>query len=166
MSETNIYVWVQKSSGKARILPSEFLDWAKLDVKAGGRRGIANALTNTKRALHARMDEILYSVRVRYANDWSQRPDTELKLKALKRLNIPITTIVKVLTERRNDLEHGYLLPGLDEVRAYVETAELWLEKSESYLRSTIIIGGLLLWSREKGHKVKLPENIFRTHSD
>jgi hypothetical protein len=80
MSETNIYMWVQKSSGKARILPSEFLDWVKLNVKAGGRRGIANALTNTKRALHARMDEILYSVRIRYANDWSQRPDTELKL--------------------------------------------------------------------------------------
>jgi hypothetical protein len=50
---------------------------------------------------------------------------------------------VKVLTERRNNLEHGYLLPGLDEVRAYVETAALWLEKSGSYLRSTIIIGGL-----------------------
>ena len=143
MFETNIGVHAQGPSGKARIHPSEFLDWAKQDIKAGSRRGIANGLTNAKRALHARIDEILYGVRVRFASDWSELPDTDLKLKALKRLDVPITTIVRVLTKRRNNLEHGYILPSLDEVRADVETAELWLEKSESYVRPSVVIGGL-----------------------
>lgn len=138
----SVYVWAKAKSGKLRITPDEFIKWAKQDIKCE-RRGIANALTNAKRGLHARIDEILYSVRVRYANEWTNSPDTSLKLKVLKHLGIPITTIVRVLTDRRNDLEHSYLLPTLDQVRADVETAELWLEMSKSYLRPSIVLAGL-----------------------
>jgi hypothetical protein len=139
----NVYVWLKADTGKSLIAPSEFLTWAKKDIQGGDRRAIANALTNTKRALHARIDEILYAVRVRYANDWNRRPDTSLKLEVLKHLKIPFHTIVKVLTGRRNDLEHRYLLPTLDQVRVDVETAELWLDNSKSYLHPSIVLAGL-----------------------
>jgi len=82
-------------------------------------------------------------VRIRYSSDWNSKPSTELKLEVLKKLNISITTIVKILTDRRNDLEHNYLLPSHDEARLAVESAELWLEKSVQYLPLMIGIGGL-----------------------
>ena len=139
----SVYVLAKAKSGKSHITPDEFITWAEQDIKGGGKRGIANALTNAKRALHARIDEILYSVRVRYANDWCSRPDTNLNLKVLNRLNIPTTTIAKVLTDRRNDLEHAYILPSQEQVRFYVQTARLWLNDSKSYLHTPIVLAGL-----------------------
>jgi hypothetical protein len=125
------------------IKPDDFIEWAKKDIKGGNRRSIANALTNTKRAIHARIDEILYALRVQYANDWPRSPRTSEKLKVLKRLSIPVTSIVEVLTNRRNELEHSYLLPSLKQVKADVETTELWIEKSKSYLRPSVVLTGL-----------------------
>ncbi len=139
----NVYVWRRLNDGKLLISPNEFLKWAKQDIKGGSKRSIANAITNTKRAIHARMDEILYALRIQYASDWPNSPKTPEKLKAIKHLKMPITSIVKVLTRRRNDLEHRYLLPGLDQVKADVETADLWLNKSKSYLRPSVVLIGL-----------------------
>ena len=143
----SIFVGKKAKSDKSYVSPEEFIKWARQDINGGDKRSRANALTNAKRALHARIDEILYSVRVRYANDWHKRPDTSLKLEVLKRIGIPITTIVRVLTNRRNDLEHNYSLPTPDQVRADVETAEMWLEKSKSYLYPPIVLAGLSIKS-------------------
>jgi hypothetical protein len=43
------------------ILPSEFLDFADAEVAEGGREGLVNAMSNSKRALHGQVDSILYS---------------------------------------------------------------------------------------------------------
>jgi len=139
----NIYVWVKEKTGKSNIIPDELITWAKQDINGGDRRGIANALTNAKRALHSRIDEILYTVRVRYAKGWPPRPDTEIKLKVLKCLGIQTTEIAGVLTDRRNDLEHDYILPPQKQVKADVQIAGLWLKDSKSYLRPSIVLAGL-----------------------
>jgi len=140
----SIYITVKAKSDKSRVTPEEFLTWAQQDIKKdGGRRAIANALTNTKRALHARIDEILYSVRVRHANDWSDRLNTDSKLKVLKCFNIRTTDIANVLTGRRNDLEHYYILPPLKQVRADVQTGSLLLDNLKPYSTTSIVIAGL-----------------------
>ncbi len=139
----SFYITMKAKSDKSQVTPEEFLTWAQQDIKGGDRRAIANALTNTKRALHARIDEIIYSVRVRHANDWSDRPNTDSKLKVLKYLNIQTTDIANVLTSRRNDLEHYYKLPTLKQVRADVQTGSLWLDNLKSYLTTSIVIAGL-----------------------
>jgi hypothetical protein len=160
----SIYAWAKPISSRSVITPDEFITWAEQDIKGGGKRERANALTNAKRALHGRIDEILYSVRVRYANDWPkwrQIVDTSRKLKVLKRLNIKITAIVGVLTERRNDLEHSYLLPPLDQVRADVETAEMWLETSKSYLHPPVVLAGLSIKSRDQSVYIRTRKNTL-----
>jgi hypothetical protein len=96
-------VATKESLNKRRIIPVDFLNWAKLDIKNNDRRGIANAITNAKRAIHSRIDEILYNIRIPYSKDWDFKTSTELKLKMLRELNISVITIVKILTERRND---------------------------------------------------------------
>jgi len=139
----SIYITMKARSDKSQVTPDEFLTWAQQDIKGGDKRGIANALTNAKRALHARIDEILYLVRVRYANDWTNQHNTASKLKILKYLNIQTTDIANVLTSRRNDLEHYYKLPPLKQVRADVQTGRLWLDNLKSYLTTPIVIAGL-----------------------
>lgn len=135
---------MKAKSDKSQVTPDEFLTWAQQDIKKdGGRRAIANALTNTKRALHARIDEILDSVRVRYANDWRNHPNTASKLKVLEHLKIQTTYIADVLTSRRNDLEHYYKLPSLQQVRADVQTGSLLLDNLKPYSTTSIVIARL-----------------------
>ena len=157
----NVYVWRKLGGSKSLISPDEFLKWAKQDIRGGGRRSIANALTNTKRAIHARIDEILYALRIQYTNNWPDIPKTEDKLKAVERLEIQTTSIVKILTSRRNDLEHRYLLPSLEQVRADVETAEMWLDRSESYLRPSVVLIGLSVKSIDSGASAVTRRNTF-----
>ena len=126
-----------------RITPETFLDWAKQDIRGSSPRSAVNALNNVKRALHARIDEVLWVTRVQYSNDWNSRPRLEDKVKALKRIGISTTATVKILTARRNRLEHDYLAPTLDEVRSDVETCEMWISASERYPRHRVTIGGL-----------------------
>ena len=137
----DVFIWIKATKGK--IKPDEFLSWAKKDIGGGDRRSIANVLTNAKRAIHARIDEIIATLRVSYASDWPKNAKTDVKLKLLKQINMPVTSIAKVLTARRNDLEHSYLLPSLDQVRADVETVELWLDKSKAYLKPSVLLIGL-----------------------
>jgi len=158
----NVYVWKRLGEGKSFVSPNDFLTWAKQDIQGGDRRSIANALTNTKRAIHARIDEILYALRVQYANDWSKSPKTLEKLKVLKHLSIPITSIAEVITNRRNDLEHSYLLPSLEQVRADVETAELWIDKSNKYLRPSIVLIGLSVKSIGRSASAVTKKEIFK----
>ena len=137
----DVFIWIKATEGK--IKPDEFLSWAKKDIGGGGRRSIANALTNAKRAIHSRIDEIITTLRVSYASDWPKNATTDVKLKLLKQIKMPVTSIAKVLTARRNDLEHSYLLPSQDQVRADVETVELWLDKSKAYLKPSVLLIGL-----------------------
>lgn len=155
----SVCVWIKEKRGRSSVSPEEFLTWAEKDFNGGGRRERANALTNSKRALHARIDEILYSLRVKYAKNWPEEPNigTKLKLKVLKSLNIKTTAIVRILTERRNDLEHAYVLPSSNEVEAAVETARLWLNDPKSYLHPSIALAGLTIKPSRKfvDHRIR-----------
>ena len=141
----DLHIWLNDTKGKSCGLPDEFLSWAKQDIVGGERRSIANALTNAKRAIHARIDEIIIALRVPHAADWPKTATTDDILKVLKQIKVPVTSIAKVLTARRNNLEHNYLLPSLDQARADVETAELWLDKSKEYLNPSVSFMGLLV---------------------
>lgn len=142
MTTTNVAVGPPRGSDSC-IPPSQFMEWAQRDLDGGDRRAAVNALSNAKRAVHAKIDEVLWALRVEHSRDWPDQPRIEDKLKALRRIKIPTSAIVKVLTERRNWLEHQYVPPRLNNVRSDVEAAELWLEKSDLYPRSRIVIGGL-----------------------
>ena len=142
MHTRNFYAAVARHKSRACVSPYEFLLWAKRDVAGGDRRAIGNAVTNVKRALHARIDEILDDVRVRYTADWDRAERTTTKLSVLKRLGCSVGAIAKMLTEQRDILEHTYRLPSLDRARAAVETAELWLNRSAQGLSSKVLIAG------------------------
>lgn len=142
MSLLNLVVDPPPSFQK-HIHAEQFLAWAKQDIKGGGIRNAINALSNVKRALHARIDNVLWALRVQHSADWPDRPRVEDKFKVLKRVGISTTAIVKVVTKRRNSVEHKYVAPYLDDVRSDVESSEMWLNESGKYPRNRIVIASL-----------------------
>ncbi len=117
------------------VTSQEFLSWAKSDLKGGDRRAMGNALSNIKKSIHSRIDEIISLSHLSFSNDWNSRATTDEKIALLKKLNIEHTSIVKIITKIRNTYEHQYVLPSdLTDIRAYYETTELWLNHSKTNL--------------------------------
>ena len=119
-----------------RVVPShEFLSWAKSDLKGGDRRAMGNALSNIKKSIHSRIDEILSLSHISCSSAWDSRATTDKKIALLKKLNVEHTSIVKMFTKIRNVYEHQYILPSdLTDIKAYYETTELWLNHSKKNL--------------------------------
>ena len=100
----------------------EFLSWAKSDLKGGDRRAMGNALSNIKKSIHSRIDEILSLSHLSFGKDWNSRATTDEKIALLKKLNIEHTSIVKIITKIRNTYEHQYILPSdLTDIRAIMK---------------------------------------------
>ena len=123
---------------------AEFLRWAKADLKGGGRRERGNALGNIKKALHAKIDDIIYFTHVRFAKDWDPKCGTVTKIKVLKILGIEHQVVVNLVTESRNNFEHKYRVPPQGQIEAYLSIAEMWLERvSERHSFLPVGITGL-----------------------
>jgi len=111
---TICYPHLRTGTNKSSIIgPSDFLSWAKSDLKGGDKRSIGNALSNIKKAIHSRIDEIIGLTHVAYAKDWKYLISTEDKLAILKTIGIGYRSIVSIITKIRNDYEHKYILPTI-----------------------------------------------------
>jgi len=106
----------------------EFLRWAKSDLKGGGRRECGNALGNIKKAIHAKIDDLVFKTHARFGNNWNPLCGTETKLKILKMIGIEHGAVINLVTDRRNNYEHKYRVPKKTEVEAFLAIAELWLK--------------------------------------
>ena len=128
------------ASAVHKVTPREFLVWAKQDLASSGMRGRGNALSNVKKALHARLDEIIRRTHIPFAKDWNPRSvSTEQKLDIIRTLGIGHESIVDLITLIRNNYEHEFVVPEFREVKAYLHAAELWLENSyKSYDTPTL----------------------------
>jgi len=123
------------TSPKRIVLSHEFLSWAKSDLKGGNRRAMGNALSNIKKSIHSRIDEILSLSHISCSSDWKSRATTDEKIALLKKFNVEHISIVKIITKIRNLYEHQYILPSdLTDIKAYYETTELWLNHSKKNL--------------------------------
>jgi hypothetical protein len=139
--------FLPKGNSKAKVSPREFLSWAMKDLKSNDKRGRGNALSNIKKALHARLDEIIDRTHLRFSNDWNPRNvTTNKKLEVVRKIGIKHDAIVDLITKIRNDYEHGYIVPQLTIVRAHLETCELWLGNSyDNYDFQPVAMAGLPL---------------------
>ncbi len=124
-----------RNLSNGHVSSQEFLSWAKSDLNSGDRRAMGNALSNIKKSIHSRIDEILALSHLSFSKDWNSRATTDEKIALLKKLDIEHTSIVKIITKIRNTYEHQYILPSdLTDIRAYYETTELWLNHSKKKL--------------------------------
>jgi len=112
------------------ITPNEFLAWAKadLDDRSNERRSIGNAVSNIKRSIHCWIDNYMSNLNITLCGNYPVSLNTYEKLKIIEPYGIKNSAIVKLLTNIRNEFEHNYQIIKRDEVEAFFETTELWLE--------------------------------------
>ena len=113
----------------------EFLEFAKQDLDEDSEKGRVNALSNAKRAIGCRVDEVL---KLSY-HSYSERKKWHLpvKMKRLQHLGVPALGVLERLVNKpRNLLEHEYNRPtGQEEIQDVVEIAQLFLEATDQYVK-------------------------------
>jgi len=118
---------------------SQFLSFAKQDLEEGSERGWVNALSNARRAIACRVDEILKLLNLKsFAS--RERWDLRYKMEALKTFDVLTPGILtRLIARKRNLLEHEYIRPGQDESRDIVDVAELFLKATAPYIEEGYI---------------------------
>ena len=105
------------------VSPEEFLLQAERDFEAGGNSRRLNSLTNSKRAIEAQVDEIVFGI--------GYDPRTiavKRKWELLKEIGFVTPRILMRVNDTRNKLEHGYESPSEAEVEDALDLATLFIE--------------------------------------
>ena len=114
------------------VTPNEFLQWAEQDLLSSDKRACGNALGNIKKSIHCRIDEIIHKTNITYGKDWNSHINIPQKLNILKNIGIKYRAVVQLITDERNKFEHDYKLLDINQIKAFCETTDLWLEKTYS----------------------------------
>jgi len=118
----------------------EFLSFAQQDLEEDSGKGIVNALSNAKRAIECRIDEILALMNFKC---FAQKLDVNLPQKLLvlrQQFDVPAPNVLKnLITSKRNLLEHEYYRPERKEVQDIVEVAQLYLTVTDKWVKQGYI---------------------------
>lgn len=117
------------------ISAKEFLTFAKSDFKDNDEKGLINALSNAKRAISNRMDEMIKLSclqKIGSKNRWN----IPTKMDKLSAIGIFVPNLLqRKITSMRNLLEHDYIKPkDSQEVEDVIDIAELFLASTEKYI--------------------------------
>ena len=117
------------------ISANDFLIFAKSDFKDNDEKGLVNALTNAKRAISNRMDEMIKLSCLQKISS-KERWSVPTKMDKLSAIGIFVPRLLqRKITSIRNLLEHEYIRPkSSQEVEDVIEIAELFLLSTEKYI--------------------------------
>lgn len=141
-SKTIICPMIGGQIGKQfQITPSDFIQFAKSDLKDNTNRGLINSLTNCKRAIDCEVDTILetFGINLEKYNNKSfaddiiskftkSNRDLPYKLKLIESLGFTNGKLLSEIRTIRNKLEHYYQLPKVDEVEDSIEIAKMFID--------------------------------------
>ena len=113
--------------------PDEYLTFARQDLSDGtSARHLINSVSNSKRALHLRM-EILYEAFG--GNVAVGKPKNFPSLiEFLRNCGIASPHILNRINKLRNAVEHDYLIPTLEEVETFLDVTELFLHATNALI--------------------------------
>jgi hypothetical protein len=105
----------------------DYFEFARTDFVQESTRGSVNALGNAKRALHCRIDAVLF-----VAGFWeraqTERWDFDAKAELLAEIHVVTPQILKRINRLRNKVEHEYAAPeNRDQLDDFIDTVELFL---------------------------------------
>jgi hypothetical protein len=111
------------------LLAGDYLRFARSDLRQGFRRGRVNALGNAKRALHCRVDSVLFSF-----GYWGQVEDWNFNRKQdiLTELGVVAPGVLRRANQLRNKVEHEYSDPSdVDQLQDLIDAVDLFLAGTE-----------------------------------
>ena len=127
-----------------QIKATQFNDFAFEDAKNDTIHGRVNTLSNVKRSIECRIDEILHGLCLNVKSEKEQWSFPK-KVKVLGDLGIIAPRILEKINRQRNKLEHEYLEPTKEDVEDALDIAVLFLR----YTSNLHSICGLVLCSGE-----------------
>lgn len=137
---------------KFELMPEEYLQFAKNNLKSNTRQGCIDAIGNAKRAIECQIDILISTLGYDYRQFDSRSAYPEVKefinknykeeqysgiterLKLLNILGLAPTLIISNIRYMRNEMEHEYNVPPYEEVKKAVEVAELFINSSNRKL--------------------------------
>ena len=116
-------------------IPAEsFLRCAKDDLTSSLEHRHINALSNAKRALHNRVDSLLFAYGL-LATAEKTSAGFPRRLELLEQIGLLTPRVLRKLNSQRNILEHDYARPTDDRVEDLVDVVALFIEATNKYVR-------------------------------
>lgn len=112
-----------------------FINFARQDLKdCRESRGIYNAVSNSKRALHRRVDTLCNSLG--YSLYKHARNNFPSKIEYLSKCGVITPQILHKLNTIRNKVEHDYEIIEYSEAENYIDIIELFLVATSIFLKN------------------------------
>lgn len=120
-----IYTWSWLRTRDEPISAEQYLKFAENDLLDGeSERHLVNALTNAKRALHLRMEDVCHGFG--FASFGGARSFPRM-VEYISRVGVTAPRILNRLNQLRNQVEHEYLIPSRSEVETFIDVASLFV---------------------------------------
>lgn len=134
------------------IVPEDFLLFARESVETINEKNLVDALSSAKRAIDCQIDWIIsylgydfkcfndkkypniLSVIKEFESELGVSSNFSLKLRFIQSLGISPVFLISKIREIRNNLEHQYVMPKLEEVKEAIEIAELFINATQNVL--------------------------------
>jgi hypothetical protein len=114
----------------SKYLPFEYLEFARQDLATSGdARNTINAVGNAKRALHLQVETICSGYGYK-----AKSKDFPPKLTFLRDIGIVAPKVIEKLNKIRNQIEHDYYCPTVDEANDFIDVVELFLYATLSFI--------------------------------
>ncbi|MBU9268641.1 hypothetical protein [Burkholderia gladioli] len=128
--------WIYTSSCiKTRDEPisaEQYLKFAENDLSDGeSERHLINALTNAKRALHLRMEDVCLGFG--FASYGGMRSFPRM-VEFIARVGVTAPRILNRLNQLRNQVEHEYLVPSRSEVETFIDVTSLFAASTQRWI--------------------------------
>jgi hypothetical protein len=109
----------------------DYLNYARQDLAEGiNPRNLINALSNAKRALHLRMEDVCLgfgAVSLKKLRNFHALSDY------LKKCGLPSLAVLEKLNKARNETEHDFAIPEQEMVEIYIDVAHLFLSATDRW---------------------------------
>lgn len=137
------YTWGSVSE-KYESSANDYLQYAIEDLGDGcAPRNLVNAISNTKKALHIRMEELSEGFGI-----GKNKSPFPLMFKYLKNCGFVAPRILDRINKYRNKVEHEYVMPELEDVEIYIDVVQLFIESTRKWMERCVeeinILGGVL----------------------
>lgn len=112
------------------LTPRDFLGFAKIDLDSNLDHCNINALSNLKRALDCRIEEVLWLIgflEVAKRERWG----LPKKLETIQQLGVAAPTVLNRINSKRNLLEHEFEAPDINEVIDAFDVVELFVSYTD-----------------------------------
>lgn len=159
------YIYTGSSTSKIESEPycSTFIAFARKDLEdCKGLRGICNAVSNSKKALHRRVDTLCDALG--YSLNKQSKNNFPSKLEYLSKCGIVTPQILHRLNSIRNKIEHDYEVIEYLEAENYIDIIELFLVATNIFLKNypDLMAGNLMNCERFEQNEIykDLPEEI------